>query len=188
MDLYAYANIDNLEEVMKVNNIEVPRLRGLRLMANEHSVTKIDISKTAKNIGLWDCQSACCSGFKWNASWVEYSSKTKEIEKKYLVFENGNPVDIRWDKVHGKKRKLFKYRMKKAKQRVEEQYAMFNKYAGRNDVLYIHARIGGGNWNWYNCDEAIKAQPWFLDVVGDASDCTYVDIYAKIEEVENETD
>lgn len=186
MDLYAYANIDNLEEVMKVNNIEVPRLRGLRLMANEQSVTKNDISETAKNIGLWDCQNACCSGFKWNASLVEYSSKTRAIEKKYLVFENGNAVDIRWDKVHGKKRKLFKYNMKKARQRVEEQYAMFNKYAGRNDVLYIHARIGGGNWNWYNCDDVIKAQPWFLDVVEDAFDCTYVDIYAKIGEVTEE--
>lgn len=184
MDLGAYANIDNLEEVMKANNIEVPRLRGLRLMGNEQPVSKNDISETAEINGLWECQNACCSKFKWNVSLVEYSSKTREIEKKYLVFENGNIVDIRWDKVHGKKRKLFKYNMRKAKQRVEKQYALWNKYAGRNDVLYIHARIGGGNWNWYDCDEVIKAQPWFLDVIEDAFDCTYVDIYAKIKEVE----
>lgn len=183
MDLYAYANIDNLGEVMKANNIEVPRLRGLRLMGDEQPISKNDISETAKSTGLWDCKSACDSEFRWNASWVEYSSRTREIEKKYLVFDENGVADIRWDKVHGKKRKLFKYRMKKARQRVEKQYELWNKYAGRDDVLYIHARIGGGNWNSYNCDRVIKSQPWFLDVVEDAFDCTYVDIYAKIEEV-----
>lgn len=183
MDLGAYVNIDDLDEVMKANNIEVPRLRGLRLMGDEQPLSKNDISETAKNIGLWDCQQACDSNFEWNPSWFEYSSKTREIEEKYLVFENDNPVDIRWDKVHGKKRKLFKYNMRKAKQRVEEQYTLWNKYAGRDDVLYIHARIGAGNWGWYNCDEIVKDQPWFLDVIEDAFDCTYVDIYAKIKEV-----
>lgn len=183
MDLGAYVNIDDLDEVMKANNIEVPRLRGIRLMGDEQPLSKNDISESAKRIGLWDCQQACDSNFEWNPSWFEYSSKTREIEKRYFVFENDNPVDIRWDKVHGKKRKLFKYNMRKAKQRVEEQYTLWNEYAGRNDVLYIHARIGAGNWGWYNCDEIVKDQPWFLDVVEDAFDCTYVDIYAKIEEV-----
>ena len=35
MDLYAYTQIDELEEIMKANNIGVPRLRGLRLMSKE---------------------------------------------------------------------------------------------------------------------------------------------------------
>ena len=35
MDLYAYTQIDELEEIMKANDIEVPRLRGLRLMSKE---------------------------------------------------------------------------------------------------------------------------------------------------------
>ena len=35
MDLYAYAQIDELEEIMKANDIEVPRLRGVRLMSQE---------------------------------------------------------------------------------------------------------------------------------------------------------
>ena len=32
MDLGAYAQITNLEQIMKNNGIEVPRLRALRLM------------------------------------------------------------------------------------------------------------------------------------------------------------
>ena len=35
MDLYAYTQIDELEELMKANDIEVPRLRGVRLMSQE---------------------------------------------------------------------------------------------------------------------------------------------------------
>jgi len=59
---------------------------------------------------------------------------------------------------------------------------MFNKYCGKEDILYIHARLGGGNWNYYGCNEIIKNQPWYLDHCEDAFDGTYVDIYAKIKE------
>lgn len=37
MDLGAYAQIDNLSAIMDRNGIDVPRLRGLRLMSQEKS-------------------------------------------------------------------------------------------------------------------------------------------------------
>ena len=55
---------------------------------------------------------------------------------------------------------------------------MFNKYVGRKDILYIHARIGGGNWSYYH--HRVDKQPWFIEKVDDAFDSTYCDIYAKI--------
>lgn len=66
----------------------------------------------------------------------------------------------------------------------ERSYAMwktFNKYCGRDDVLYIHARIGGGNWPSYR--EEVENQPWFIEKVDDAFDSTYCDIYARIKPV-----
>ena len=39
MDLGAYSQIDDLNEIAKENNIEVPRLRGYRLMKNEEYIT-----------------------------------------------------------------------------------------------------------------------------------------------------
>ena len=64
----------------------------------------------------------------------------------------------------------------------KEQYAVWNKYVGRNDILYIHARIGGGNWGSYYTEVVDK--PWFLEKIDDAFDSTYCDIYAKIEPFE----
>ena len=71
--------------------------------------------------------------------------------------------EVRWDRVHGKKRKAFKYVLKQAKKEVFKQFDVWNKYCGRDDVLYIHCRLGAGNWNYYKGWEIIESQPWFLD-------------------------
>lgn len=59
------------------------------------------------------------------------------------------------------------------------QYETFNKYVGRDDVLMVHARIGGGNWEYYGGPELAK-QPWFIEKVDDSYDNTYCDIYVQI--------
>lgn len=190
MDLGAYAQIDNLERIMEDNGIEVPRLRGLRLMKNEKPVSKEELLDMAKSDGLYRCVKLCQSipPFNWNSNWSEMSDRTDAICEYYLElprYESGDfnhldPIGVRWDRIHGKKRKAFKYVIKKAKKEVFRQFDLWNKYAGRDDVLYIHARLGSGNWGGYDCDKVVKSQPWFLDYVEDYFDCTYVDIYAKI--------
>ena len=35
MDLFAYSQIDDFDHLLKDNNIEIPRLRGVRLMSQE---------------------------------------------------------------------------------------------------------------------------------------------------------
>ena len=35
MDLYAYSQIENLKHLLEENKIDIPRLRGLRLMKDE---------------------------------------------------------------------------------------------------------------------------------------------------------
>lgn len=178
MDLGAYAKIDSLEEIMKKNNITVPRLRGLRLMSEEEPISREDIEKEAIEIGLDRCESACQSNFSYNPCCYMLSAATRRLAHKYLVFEDHCPVEIRWDKVHGKKRKVFKYFIKTSKREVEKTYSVFNKYCGRKDILYIHARIGGGNWPSYRAE--VETQPWFIEKVDDPFDSTYCDIYAKI--------
>lgn len=183
MDLGAYAQIDDLEKVMEDNGIVIPRLRGLRRMRDEFTVTKEEMLESAKYIGLWECQSLCRCNFIPDACCHEYSWRTNRIVEKYMIKnEHHDYVGIRWDNIHGKRRKMFKFELKKAKKRVFKQYEMFNKYVGRPDVLYIHARLGSGNWGGYDCEKLVKGQPWFLDYIEDAFDCTYVDIYAKIKE------
>ena len=193
MDLGAYAQIDNLEQIMIDNNIEIPRLRGLRLMCDEEQVSRGELFELAESEGLRRCAKLCRSlpPFDWNSGVSEMSERTDFITEYYLElqkYKNGgynhlDPIAVRWDRVHGKKRKAFKYVIKKAKKEVFEQYEMWNKYCGRDDVLYIHCRLGAGNWDYYKGWEIIESQPWFLDKVEDYFDCTYLDIYAKIKEV-----
>lgn len=190
MDLGAYAQIDDLSSIMEVNGIDIPRLRGIRLMKDEKPVSKEELLDMVKSNGLYRCARLCRSipSFNWNADLLELSDKTDAICEYYLElpkYENGginhlDPISIRWDRVHGKKRKAFKYVIKKAKKEVFAQYELWNKYAGQDDVLYIHCRLGGGNWNYYRGREIIESQPWFLDKVEDYFDNTYMDIYAKI--------
>lgn len=181
MDLGAYAQIEDFNKVMNDNGISVPRLRGLRLMSKESPFAENDIAEWAKHIGLENCEFACRAYFEWGDYGHLYSSGTNKMVKKYLITDNdGCLSDVNWKNIHGKKRKRFKYELKQAYKRVTKNTSVFNKYIGRNDVLYIHARIGGCNWLYYGGSEIAK-EPWFLEKVDDPFDSTYCDIYAKID-------
>ena len=186
MDLYACTQIEVLDQIAKDNGIEVPRLRGYRLMKNEEIVTKEEINKMMKECAVDVCEDLCCSAPFWdpNSHTAEFSSWTDYLKDFFLVKEideNGYEkyVDIRWDRIHGWKRKILKFEIKKQRRRIKEQFDLWNKYAGREDVLYIHSRIGGNNWDYFNGDE-LKKKDWFLDKVDDNFDGTYCDIYALI--------
>ena len=180
MDLGAYAKIDDLSQVMKDNGISVPRLRGLRLMKDEVAVTEEKMEGIALENGLLACKDLCDSDFRINADCFELSARTKRLRKKFLITEDCYwPKGIRWENLHGKLRKLFKFALKIERKKVFEQMGIFNKYVGREDVLYIHARIGGRNWGYFDGPEIAKQQ-WFIEKVDDAFDCTYCDIYARI--------
>ena len=173
MDLGAYANIDLLDDLAKLNNIEVPRLRGYRLMKDEEPA---DLKEITSNIDVECVRELCRSKPFWkpNSCCREYSSWTELLCDYYCT----NNI-VRWGRIHGWKRRVLKTYIHNEIQRHKKQCEVWNKYAGRDDVLYIHARIGGGNWPAYF--KEVVHQPWFLEKVDDAFDSTYCDIYAKLE-------
>ena len=166
MDIGAYVQIDELESLMKLNGIEVPRLRGLRLMSKEKPTSRQRIDEMIINRLLFDIQ-------------YELPLSQRSLGR-YLIQKDGEFVDVNWRRVHGKRRKQFRFLKKQAARQYTNQYAMFNKYCGQKDILYIHARIGGANWNYYGGPE-LEKQPWFIEKADDGFDCTYCDIYAKLE-------
>ena len=195
MDLYAYSQIDDLKKVAEKNSIEVPRLRGYRLMSEGKPVTEAEIAETHKSIEMYVYEKACtsCPRFKPNSNHHEYSSATDRLKDKYLIKEERREtlndgtervyeetVGFRWNLIHGKNRKALKLAIKQRKRRVLKSIETFNKYAGRSDVLYIHARIGGDNWFYFKGYE-LESEPWFLEKVDDWFDNTYCDIYAVID-------
>ena len=191
MDLGAYRNISNLEVIAKKNGIEVPRLRGYRLMKDEAPVN-LDRVIDRKQIAIDCVEYLCDSRPFWNTHtcWGEWSSRTDYLKEYYLVTIKGGEssypqyVDVRWDRIHGWKRKVLKTYIHNEIVRQRKQWEVWNKYTGKENVLYIHARIGGSNWPHYYKDVAY--QPWFLEKVDDSYDNTYCDIYAKIEEVDHD--
>lgn len=186
MDLGAYANIEALSKIAAENSISVPRLRGYRYMKLETPVSKEKLESNANTFAMSECEDIFREvGYCTH----EYSSRTDRKIKKYMVRkpvvidENltvVRPVAVNWSAVHGKLRKKLKYTIKCSERKYRKQYEVFNKYCGRDDVLYIHARIGGNNWSYFGGPE-LSRQPWFLEKVDDSYDDTYCDIYAKID-------
>lgn len=177
MDLYAYSQIEDIESIAKANGIEVPRLRGYRLMGEE---VPIKMWKEDKEVTAISCvRDLCRSKPFWSPNSCCYclDSYTDYLEKFYLKKEGDN-VKIRWDRIHGWKRKVLKTYIHNEIKKQEKQWEVWNKYAGREDVLYIHARIGGGNWPDYY--KEVVNKPWFIEKIDDPFDSTYCDIYAKI--------
>lgn len=184
MDLGAYSQIPELSEVAKSNGIDIPRLRGYRIMSTERPVTEKELKDLMSDQAITIVKSLCRSNPFWNpySRVSTYSWMTDKISKYYI---DSDPKDktilrIRWDRIHGWKRKILKFEIKRAKRQIHDQYNTFNKYAGKKDILYIHSRIGGDNWDYYGGNELIN-QPWFIDRVDDYFDNTYCDIYARID-------
>lgn len=188
MDLYAYAQIGALDKLAKDNGIDIPRLRGYRLMSEEKPVSSEEIGQMIKDGEIEACEDLCHSYPLWclNPILRHHGDKTAYLCDYYMVKNHKRDdndgreyVDIRWDRIHGKKRKILKFKIKKMRRRIEQQFEMWNRYAGKENVLYIHSRIGGRNWGFCGGNE-LMTQPWFLDRVDDYFDCTYCDIYASL--------
>lgn len=176
MDLGAYGQIERLSKIAADNGISVPRLRGYRLMSEENPIPIEEAMKGVMDSFFYESFADEVPAFAINTWCAELSSRTRKLRKKYLTKDH---MGLRWDRIHGRKRKNAKYLIKKQQQRVIEQYTVFNRYAGKEGVLYIHARIGGSNWYPYGGKDLAK-QDWFIEKVDDAVDSTYCDIYAKV--------
>lgn len=195
MDLGAYMAINDLCGIAEANGIRVPRLRGYRLMVNEYPVSEADLNGILFGYEMQIYEDACCSvpPLHPNSDTSEFSPRTDRIKKKYLYqremtdtrpdgteYSYKNTYGFHWERLHGKARKRLKLAIKQGEKRVRKQFETFNKYVGRDDVLYIHARIGGPNWFSYDGKD-LEKQPWFIEKVDDYFDCTYCDIYARID-------
>lgn len=185
VDLWAYVQIIKSEKILKEQNIEVPRLRGLRLMKEEELVSQKKIKKMINADILFVVKRIIREYYIGEGCYIENNNPRKDI----LMYKNGDtfcPIGYRWNKIHGKKRKKIKYEIKQIKKEYRKQYDLFNSFVGQ-DVLYVHARIGGDNWNYFEGWKLTK-HPDYLGHCDDACDGTYCDLYFKIRKVDEKGD
>ena len=187
MDLYAYAQIGDLQAIADRNGISVPRCRGYRLMKSEQFVTAAEIEQMINDQAMYEVHEYLRRGFPRGFYRIirKYSEASIRRCRRCMVYrktERGHemPVAVRWDKVHGKHRKEIKWIFRRTRKQVHEQYDLFNSYVGRDDVLYIHARLGSTSWTDEKNKAEVICQPWFLSKVDDSFDSSYCDIYARI--------
>lgn len=159
---------------------DIPRVRQIIHMGNQAPLTKEKIESDRRWIITQTFSDLCHAfpRFSLNPGGYVYSKERLLYEKKYIDRKAG---DIHWDKLHGWKRKNAKFAIKSANKRFTKQVDVFNKYAGRSDVVLIYARVGGRNWYNYDC-KRFEKEPWFLEKVDDPYDDTYCDIYVLKEE------
>ena len=180
MDLYAYSKIDELRKLLDDNNIEIDRLRGLRLMKDESLVTDDEIKGIIDSIWLFRAK-----------DWLQqhtlrtWSSDKAGRKHEAFVFAKDDlggktVVAIDLSKVHGSDKKRLKLWRKAISKHVISQYSLFNRFVGKN-VLYVHARQGGGNRAWYPID---TKHPMYLADVDDCFDSTYCDIYYDLDKAD----
>ena len=179
MDLWAHSQISTLDRIAEDNNIQCPRLRGYRLMRDEDPAIIDDASLLRIQINVIEELIEDSWGQNRTYGWTDWYDQKHH----YLLYSPDCEGDeyangIRWDRIHGKKKRMVQTRVRNQLRRCRQQYDTFNKYVGRDDILYIHTRIGGGNWPDYYKD--VVDQAWFIEKVDDAFDSTYCDIYARI--------
>ena len=184
MDLYAYTQIDSLHDILSSTGIDIPRLRGIRLMLEETPVSDNDIAEAIHDEQMYTAELVIRSILKWspNSNATLYSRETDRKCRKYLVYgKDGRVTDIRWNLIHGQHRRNMKHALKTVKRRVLDSFGTFNRYAGRDDILCVHARIGGRNWSYYNMGGVVSGSDAFIEKVDDMFDDTYCDIYLRID-------
>lgn len=181
-NLKYYLQIKDLQNILNTINLNIPRLRGLQLMVEENTYEKEQIEKLIQEETARAVQDLIQN--KWNTDAFDISLKTEKKCKYYLTYNEDEgypyPNGIRWDRLHGKKRKLAKFAVKQAKKKVINYTTIFNKYVGRDDILCVYARIGGLNWDCYEGDK-LEKHPAFLEKVDDYFDSTYCNIFLKID-------
>lgn len=175
MDIGAYKQIEELSELAIKNGIDVPRLRGYRLMSKEQPMTKKDYVEFNHDVeieSVINFTTRYGKGHLYPKGICIYNNAQRKREFKWI---NKEKDCINWNVIHGKTRRDLKLFIKQTKRKAMAQQTLFNKYAGQKDILYIRARLGG--WGW--CPK-MESQPWFICKIDDAYDCTYCDIYARL--------
>ena len=175
MDLGAYAQIDSLDSVAKANGIDVERLRGYRLMKDCEAYSDEEIADLLRKLEgkYWLMYS------NMNEDWYDHPEKEYQDGYRPATWNRLTDVgpvkgDPEWktDKFRIIRISIFK-ELSMLRTRHKRQMTLWNRYVGKDDVLYVHSRCGEG-WRKYRDKE------WFIDGCLDTFDPTYCDIYARI--------
>ena len=118
MDLYAYAQIADYEDILKANDIVIKRLRGIRMMKEEEAVPEEEILEMIEEEKLHRAvdylRNPLFNFYAFNLTKERRDNRKKafiikNVENKYTHEIEPTIVGIDLSKVHGKHRKKVKF-------------------------------------------------------------------------------
>lgn len=182
MDLGAYVQIEDIEPIVKANNIEVNRVRGYRLMKEQEPMSIESINDDIDYLVAEYFRDKLRSFIEYGLVFRHDDISNKQ-KKKYFIYKDEYDFTVNWSNIHGKRRKDLKFMKKIISKQIKEQYNLWNKYCNQDNILYIHAKQGRTNWSdtWR---KDYEDKEWYLDSVDDSYDPCYCDIYAKLKPAE----
>ena len=203
MDLYGYACIDDLEDILAKIGFNpkmgaedsFPRLRGLRLMEIEQPISEEEINKSIE-------QQKIDTAKQWlsQKSWDCWSSEEAFKKHKGLIYDDNEQEDCFDDRVIGydlsivdeKDKEIIEKEIELRVKAIRENMDMFNSYVGKK-VLYINNRCGRGehtskenigNRQYYEYENIVCKNKYYLSDVDDWWDTTYNDAYFDISSID----
>ena len=164
--------------MVKSNGIEIPRVRGYRLMKDEDPISEEEIIEQVNSIYVSEVENVI--GEVREFGMVMYRGLDDEEKEQYFVLDSdGWPVKVKLESFHGKQKRRVKTLYYLVNKVVRRQWEMWNRYAGQKDVLYIHAKQGRINWSNTTWKDFQK-KDWFIAAIDDSFDSCYCDIYARL--------
>ena len=140
MDLYANAQIEKLKGLVESNGIKVPSLRGYRLMKDETPYAQDEYDKGLRELIATEWWLAAERDPEYRFHSIDEfinGLRPKHIPKGYLSERTGRrPHTV-----------SFFQQLEETKARWKRQVCLWNRYAGQEEVLYIHSRMGWGLYN-----------------------------------------
>lgn len=88
MDIGAYARIEDLSAILASTGINIPRLRGLRLMATEEKISEDEIKEMADSAEVDAVEDLvrACPPWSVGSSCHSYCDRTDRKLKRFLVY------------------------------------------------------------------------------------------------------
>lgn len=122
-----------------------------------------------------------CRGYRLMSEMTPFTEEEIEAKarKEYRLTRQLYTPTKHWCIIGYTNRREIKGKARHYAKLTRKQLHTYNKYAGKEGILMVHARIGGNNWRYYG-GPLLAMKPWFIEKVDDGEDDTYCDIYVRI--------
>lgn len=167
-------------DIFETTGVAVPGIRSICVMKEEEKISLSEIDRVMKREEVFIIDDLLSSYPRWTIHPYYTRPKNKEKYVHKYIHSSEEEAYVRWDRIHGKHRKIAKFECKKEKKRAKEAAGVFNKYVGKDDVIcvYVFPQNRSDKEEWI---KQIKSELSFLEINTDYDDPCIYNVYLKVD-------